>query len=39
MDKGNIYFPKMDKVLEVHLYADFIGNWDNEDSENTDAEI
>ena len=35
MDKGIIYFPKMDKGLEVHVDADSAGNWDEEDSENT----
>ena len=37
MEKGTIYFPKMDKCLEVHVDADFAGNLDEEDSENTDT--
>ena len=37
MDKGTIYFPKMDKGLELHVDADFAGNWGTEDSENTDT--
>ena len=28
MYKGTIYFPKMDKGLEVHVDADFAGNSD-----------
>ena len=39
MVKGTIYFPKMDKCLEVHVDADFAGNLDEEDSENTDTTI
>ena len=39
MDKGTIYFPRMDKRLEVHVDSDFAGNWDKEDSENTDPAI
>ena len=39
MEKGKIYFLKMDKSLEVHVYADFAGNWYKEDSEHTDTEI
>ena len=35
--KGTIYFPKMDKGLEVHVDADFACNWYKEDSENTDT--
>ena len=35
MDKGKIYFPNIDKGLEVHVDADFSGNWYKEDSENT----
>ena len=27
MYKGTIYFPNMDKGLEVHVDADFAGNW------------
>ena len=37
MDKGTIYFPNMDKGIEVHVDFDFAGNWDKEDSENTDT--
>ena len=36
-DKGTIYLPNMDKGLEVHVDADFEGNWDKEESENTDT--
>ena len=36
MDKGTIYLPKTTKGLEVHVDADFVGNWDKEDLENTD---
>ena len=32
MEKGVIYFPSI-----VHVDADFAGNWDKEDSENTDT--
>ena len=38
MDKGTIYFPNMDKGLEVHVDTEFAGNWYKEDSENTDIE-
>ena len=37
MDKGTIYFPNMDKVLELHVDADFAGNWDKRDSDKTDT--
>ena len=36
MDKGKIYYPNINKGLEVHVYAYFAGNWYKEDSENTD---
>ena len=39
MDKGTIYYPNIDKVLLVHVDADFAYNRDKEDSENTDTEI
>ena len=39
MYKGTIYFSNMDKCLEVHVYADFSGNWDKGESENTDTAI
>ena len=39
MDKGTIYFPNTDKGSEVHVDFDFAGNWDKEDSENTDTAI
>ena len=39
MDKGTIYFPKTDKGIEVHVDADFAGNWYKEDSENDDTSI
>ena len=39
MDKGKIYLPKLDNGPEVHVDADFAGNWDKEDSENTNTEI
>ena len=39
MEKGKRYFSKMDKGLEVHVDADFSGNWDKEYSENTDTAI
>ena len=32
MDKVTIYFPDMDKLLEVHVDAGFAGNWYKEDS-------
>ena len=30
---------ELDKGLEVHVYADFAGNWDKGDSENADTTI
>ena len=39
MDKGKIYSPDMDKGFAVHVYNYFSGNWDKEDSENTDTAI
>ena len=38
IDMGKIYFPNMDKGLEVHVDADYVENWDKEHSENTDTE-
>ena len=37
MDKETIYVLNMDKGIEVHGYADFAGNWDKEDTDNTDT--
>ena len=36
---GIIYLPNMDKGLEIHVDDAFSGNWDKEESENTDTEI
>ena len=37
MDKVTIYFPNTYKGLEIHVDTDFAGNWDKEDSDNTDT--
>ena len=37
--KGTLYFPYMDKGLEVYADAYFSVNWYNEDSEDTYAAI
>ena len=37
MDKGIINFLKTNTGLEVHVDAGFAGNWDKEDSGNTDT--
>ena len=39
MEKGKRYFSKMDKGLEVHVDADFSGDWYKEYSESTDTAI
>ena len=35
--QGNNLFPNIDKGLEVHVDDDLSGNWDKEDSENTNT--
>ena len=37
MDKGTILRPNKDKGLEVHVDADFAGNWDPVDTANVDT--
>jgi len=34
---GMIYNPDFQKRLEVHVDADFVGNWDTEDTQNMDT--
>ena len=37
MNKATIYFPKIYKGIKVYEDADFSGNWNKEDTENTET--
>ena len=36
-DKGLIFTPQLDRGLEVHVDADFAGNWDPDESDDVDT--